>query len=271
MNIVEWVLNIRNLVDYPLREFIHLKRGKVSYDHDKVYDDYADLPEPDRTRARQFEAGYRFKYRLDRLKQVQTAGNYYENIFYIHILEETFNQIKPDLPRIINAVDIGTSHWFYVQSLWSFFSWYETESPRQLVLEGYETDPYRVYADFHSRYDHAMTHIDSLPDVHFHPFGFDPKDQEYDIATLFFPFVFKSDHLQWGLPANKHHPEELIQAAWKSLRSGGILMIVNQGQKEHQQELQILEKLAIPIQTRLHIDPLLYKYDYDRYVIAAIK
>ncbi len=271
MKLTDRLLNLRNMVDYPLRQFFHLRRGTVSYVDDREFDDYAQLPEPDRTRAQQYEKRYLNQYRLGKIKGELTAGNYYENVFYLHMLEQSFDQLKLVVPQEIRAADIGTSHWFYVQALWSFYSWYQTDTARQVILDGYEADAYRIYSDFHSRYDHAITHIGGLQDVHFKPTGFPSDEIQYDIITLFFPFVFEKDLLQWGLPAKVHHPGELIKIAWNSLKPNGVLMIVNQGIEEHRMEQKICDELSIPTNVTLHIEPLLYKYDYERYVIAAIK
>lgn len=271
MNLLDRLLNLRNMIDYPLRQLFHWRRGTVNYSDTRQFDDYAFLAEPDRTRAQQYEKRYLYKYRLENIKQDLTSGNYYENLFYLHMLEETFDQLKPLLPGKIHTADIGTSHWFYVQALWSFFTWYQTDQARSVTMDGYEADAYRVYADFHSRYDHAITQIGSLPDVHYKPSAFAPAQDIFDIITLFFPFVFEQDTLKWGLPAKDHHPEELIEAAWDSLIPGGVLMIVNQGISEHQTEQRICQKLSIPVKVNLQIDPLLFRYDYERYVIAAIK
>jgi hypothetical protein len=271
MKLSDRLLNLRNMVDYPLRQFFHLRRGTVSYTNDREFDDYAHLTEPDRTRAQQYEKRYLFKYRLEKIKRELTAGNYYENVFYLHMLQEAFDQLKPSISQQILAADVGTSHWFYVQALWSFYTWYQTDTARQVILDGYEADAFRLYSDFHSRYDHAITHIGGLPDVHFKPTGFASGEAQYDIITLFFPFVFERDLLKWGLPSQNFNPTELIKTAWNSIKPGGVLMIVNQGMDEHRKEQEICVELSIPVKVNLHIEPLLFKYDYERYIIAAIK
>ncbi len=109
------------------------------------------------------------------------------------------------------------------------------------------------------------------PGIQFIPEDFIPIPSHFDVITLFFPFVFEKDTLEWGLPSRLHHPELLLQAAWDSIKPGGVLMIVNQGKEEHDAQLMMCEKLGISPKVKLHVDPLLYKYDYDRYILAAIK
>jgi hypothetical protein len=241
----------------------------VERSHD--FDNYAFLEEPERTRARQFEQRYLNNYHLEKLKQEGAAGNYYENIFYIHMLEEAFVNLKKEMPDHIVCADIGTSHWFYVQALWSFYTWFQSKEPRDVLLEGYEVDAFRIYSDFHSRFDHAITHISEIPGIQFIPEDFRPIASHFDVITLFFPFVFEKDTLEWGLPSRLHQPNQLLQNAWNSIKPGGVLMIVNQGIDEHAAQIMICEKLGITPTLKLHIDPLLFKYDYERFILVAVK
>jgi hypothetical protein len=258
-------------VDYPLRQLFRWKMGSIHGGRNRNFDNYEFLGEPDRTRAQKLEQRYLKDYHLDQLKHVLSTGNYYENIFYIHMLDETFTLLKRVLPDRIVCADIGTSHWFYVQALWSFYTWYQTNEPRRVSLEGYEVDAFRIYSDFHSRFDHALTNINETPGIQFITEGFKPILSHFDIITLFFPFVFKKDTLEWGLPSRYHNPDLLLQNAWKSLKPGGVLMIVNQGIDEHTAQIMMCEKLGITPAVKLHIDPLLFKYDYERYILAVIK
>jgi hypothetical protein len=258
-------------MDYPLRQLFRWRRGPIRVERNYDFDNYAFLEEPERTRARQYEQRYLNDYQLEKLKRDGAADNYYENIFYIHMLEEAFALLQKDLPDRIICADIGTSHWFYVQALWSFYTWFQCKKPRDLTLEGYEVDAFRIYSDFHSRFDHALSHISETPGIQFIPKGFNPIPSHFDVITLFFPFVFEKDTLEWGLPSRLHAPDQLLQDAWSSIKPGGVLMIVNQGKEEHDAQLMMCEKLGILPTAKLHIDPLLYKYDYDRYILAMIK
>jgi hypothetical protein len=271
MKLISFFLEFRNRVDYPLRQLFRWRRGSIRVERSHDFDNYVFLEDPERTRARQYEKRYLNDYHLEKLMRDGDADNYYENIFYIHMLEEAFALLKKDLPDRIICADIGTSHWFYVQALWSFYTRFQCKEPRDVTLEGYEVDAFRIYSDFHSRFDHAHTHIGEIPGIQFIPEDFKPIASHFDVITLFFPFVFEKDTLEWGLPSRLHHPEQLLQNAWNSIKQGGVLMIVNQGKEEHEAQLMICEKLGIPPIVKLHIDPLLYKYDYDRYILAMIK
>lgn len=271
MKLISKLLEFRNRVDYPLRQLFRWRRGPTRVERSHDFDNYAFLDEPERTRARQYEQRYLNDYHLEKLKQSLSAGNYYENIFYIHMLEEAFALLKKELPDHIVCADIGTSHWFYVQSLWSFYTWFQNKEHRNVSLDGYEVDAFRIYSDYHSRFDHALTHVGETPGIQFIPEDFNPIASHYDVITLFFPFVFERDTLEWGLPSRLHNPEQLLQKTWNSIKPGGVLMIVNQGKEEHDAQLMMCKKLGLSPIIKQHIDPLLFKYDYDRYILGVIK
>jgi len=271
MNLFHRLLNLRNQVDYPLRQFFQFRRRIVPLKHKRVLCDYSHLSDLERNKALQIEDRLATKYHLEDFKRDSKPGNYYENIFYLHMLEETFTRLDMILPQKILSADIGTSHWFYIQALQAFYTWFMTEQPRQVHLEGYEVDAYRIYADFHSRFDHALSHIGSLPNIQFIPSRFKEHGGVYDVITLFFPFVFNKDSIEWGLPQRLHQPEELLRSAWNSLKPGGVLMIVNQGEDEHHAQLSMLEKESIPVKIFFRMDPLLFQYDLCRFIMAATK
>lgn len=271
MNLYYHLLNLRNIIDYPLRQLFRFRRKIRRLKQSQTIQDYAHLGESDQKRALEIEQRLVNKYHFIEDVTLQKTGNYYENVFYLHMLDTAFSRLEINLPPLLVSADIGTSHWFYVKALYAFLTWYKTYHPRQIQLDGYEVDAYRIYTDFHSRYDHVMSHIGSLPDVHFIPTGFSEKIARYDVITLFFPFVFKKDLIEWGLPQKYHQPEKILRSAWNSLKPGGILMVVNQGKDEHQAQKLVFRDLSITVNLTFQMDPILFQYDHDRYILAAIK
>jgi SAM-dependent methyltransferase len=209
-------------------------------------------------------------YHLQSLYEDSTADDYRENLFYLEMLERALATVI-GLPGRVAAADIGSSHWFYVHVLYSLLKWGQNPPPggRQVSLSGYEADAYRVYANFHSRYDYAVAQMRNLEGVNYIPLRFTPQPAAFDLVTMLFPFVFLSDHLAWGLPRHQFAPEILLTDAWSSLNPGGVLVIVNQGEKEHQVQLEMLAALSLnPVATFRH-DSLFYQYDLPRYVLVT--
>lgn len=266
------LLRLRNGIDYPLRQAVRLKRPGLKLRTDPQADPFAGYPLERKAEAQALAARLVEQYHLQAFQADSSPTNFRENLFYLHLLETALQASRIRLPESLQAADIGVSHWFYVQALAAGLRWWQgsASAGRSVHLRGYEMDAYRVYIDLHSRYDHAQAHMRTLPNVDYHPTGFAAQPAAYDLITLFFPFVFEKDHLEWGLPGSAFSPADLIAAAWESLKSGGLLLIVNQGQAEHAAEGHLLQRLGIPVQCGYRQDDLLFQYAYDRYLWLAI-
>ena len=261
----------RNRLDYPLRQLVRWQRAGFRIAPRLRGDPFAALPTEDRPSAMALADRLIRTYHLEDFAAQTTPINYRENLFYLHLLESALEATPISLPETVRAADIGPSHWFYVQALAAVLRWWQTPRPRQIDLQGYEIDAYRVYADLHSRYDHALGHIRGLPGVTYIPRGFSTQPAAFHLIFMLFPFVFPEDHLKWGLPANFFQPRALLQAAWQSLQPGGALIIVNQGEAEHRAQRALLEAEGIPIRAAFRHDPLLFRYSLDRFVLTACR
>ena len=213
----------------------------------------------------------RDKYHFAPFETNHAAEEIRENYFYLHMLDKALDSAQISLPASLTAADIGPSSWFYVQALFSALTWHGSPEPRTVHLTGYEVDAYRLYADFHTRKDHALGQMQGLAGVEYVDRGFTAQPEAFDVITMFFPFVFEKDHLQWGLPGSLFDPAELMKSAWESLNNGGLLIIVNQGHKENKAETQLLKRLNIPVASSFKMDPLLYSYPLTRYIITVKK
>ncbi|MBN1536487.1 MAG: hypothetical protein JW908_07130 [Anaerolineales bacterium] len=261
----------RNLLDYPLRQFFRWQRKGLHIKNEAKDALFTCLPEPDHTQA-QATAGRLLKeYHLEALYSSSTMDNYCENLYYLEMLESALTILKPSLPDRIAAADIGSTHWFYVQALYAALKWWQYPAGREVALSGYERDAYRVYANFHSRYDHALAHINNLPGVEYKPYAFMIQSSAFDIITHFFPFIFLPDHLEWGLLPWQFNPSELLNTAWLSLKPGGLLIIANQGKEEHQTQLELLNRAGITVNASFPFSSPFYHYDIPRFVCVACR
>jgi len=138
-------------------------------------------------------------------------------------------------------------------------------------LYGYEADAYRVYADFHSRYDHAIAHINDLSEVVFIPKPFQRQASTYDVITLLFPFVFLRDHLEWGLPRGNFDTVHLLEDVWNSVKPGGLLVMVNQGAEECKVLHELCEGSQVAVQSTWKHASVLYEYELERFVSTAVR
>ncbi len=260
---------LRNLFDYPLRQFFHWRRTGLSLKNEPKDALYNDLAEPNRTQAQATAQRLLKEYHLDSLYSSSSNDNYRENLYYLAMLESAFTAVNSKLPDKLTVADIGPSHWFYVQALYAALKWWQNPAGREVSISGYESDAYRVYTDFHSRYDHALAHIDHLPGVEFKPTAFKVQLAAFDVITQFFPFIFLPDHLEWGLPHALFNPSALLVTAWLSLKQGGWLIIANQGKAEHQTQLEHLHRAGIPVNASFLFNSPLYHYDLPRFITVA--
>jgi hypothetical protein len=263
-------LRIKNDLDFPLRQRLLQRSAPVISSHPNTDDFLNTYPQKDRLTIGQTITRLDNLYHFESFATTHSTNEIKENYYYLSMLDEAFRKTKVIFPESIKAADIGPSSWFYVHSLSAALGWYNIPMRRNFQLTGYEIDAYRLYSDFHTRKDHAMGNMVGLQNVEFLDHGFEQHPNSVDIITMFFPFVFEKDHLEWGLPHRLFEPTVLLKAAWNSLRPGGLLLIVNQGQDEHKTEISYLNELAIPIKTAFRVEPLLYSYPLDRYVITAI-
>lgn len=166
-----WLATLRNSVDYPLRKRIPWRRPIKRVRNEPKTNLFESLSGPKLDAAQSTAARLKVDYRLDSLFASSTQKNYRENLFYLEMLEAAFSRVDYMPPESISAADVGPSHWFYVQALYQLLCWWKTTEARKVSLQGFEIDPYRVYADFHSRMDHASAHMRGLAEVEYHPVG----------------------------------------------------------------------------------------------------
>ncbi len=264
-------LRLFNPLDYFLRQ--HLHPGVRPVDRPRIT-----MPDL----AGRYKAGRREQasreiqrltelYHFDYFSTARTLDEARENFFYLAMIDRALDETVIALPDSLSVADIGPSSWFYVHALFAAVTWHNTWYPRSVHLTGFEVDPYRLYSDFHTRQDHALGNMRGLPNVEYVDHGFALQPETYDIITVFFPFVFLKDHLEWGLPAKLFDPDTLLNTVMGSLKTGGVMLIVNQGIYEHREQLKLLEKLSLKPAAAYRVESLLYTYKLDRFVITVKK
>jgi len=90
-------------------------------------------------------------------------------------------------------------------------------------------------------------------------------NKKYDYITWFLPFITKKPLKYWGLPMKYFCPEKLLTHAYSLLSNNGQMLIINQGEKEAQIQLELLEKLNIPFENLGEIHNEYFEYQNKRF------
>ena len=264
------ITSVKNAIGHSLRQLIKRKKGVPLIPNESKQELFSHLPLNERKQADVTARQLFSNFRLQDLYENSSADNFRQNLFYLEMLERAFLEADVQIPQNISAADIGPSDWFYVKALYAALKWWKNFDGREVQLTGYEADAFRVYPNGFSRYDFAQSYIQGLEKVQYIPEKFTRQPENYDLITMLFPFVFIKDHLKWGLPFRRFDPIKLLRDVWDSLKPGGVLIIVNQGEAEHraQKDMLLLENIR-PAAAFQHPSQL-YHYKLVRYVLVAI-
>lgn len=221
-----YLQNLKNRFDFFLRQQFCFSRKNYSEKNEPK----TDLPEQEKIF---FE-----KYDLEYLKSNSTMQNYLENLYTIDLLENYLDVGEKDNLRVL---DIGCKNWFYAKGEYFFFK----KHCKNLILDGIELDCNRLYSNFYSRAEVAKFHIKNLQGVNYICTDFLTHIEKYDYIIWILPFVFEEPLLKWGLPVNYFQPEKMLLHAKNSLRDGGKIFVVNQGEAEYNAQMALCDKLNI--------------------------
>jgi len=266
------LLSFHNAIDYPLRRLFRWRRKGLRIKNEDKGQLFKDLPPDIRQEAVKRADELITLYHLEPFFAQSKCKVFRINLYYLDLLQEAGERTMYHLPdEAVEALDVGCSDWFYVQALYQWLRWWKFPAGRQVRLTGYEADAYRVYRDFHSRYDYAQWYSRGLEGTVYIPEPFSASASPVDLAFLFFPFVFIVDHQDWGLPNRLFDPKQLLQAVWDSIKPGGMLLITNQGIQEHQAQITLLKSIAAPINSAFMFQSPFFHYPQEHYVITAIR
>lgn len=205
------------------------------------------------------------KYDLENLKSNSTRLNYCENLYLIDILDEhlapNFSTFRP-LERS-TVLDIGCKNWSYAKGEYAFFKKY----CKNVQMDGIELDANRLYSNFFSRKEVAKFYINGLKNVNYIEGDFLNHEGKYDFIIWILPFVVESPLVKWGLPLRYFKPEEMLKKAYDSLKEGGSMLIFNQGQIEHEAQIELCKKLNIFYTTFGEVKSDFLPYNIERHLI----
>ncbi len=199
------------------------------------------------------------------LKNQSTQERYLENLNLMEALDTMARQTGFDFPEIalVDCLEIGAKNWSTVDALLSFLS---TRLNKPYSLTGIELDPWRLYANGHSRYDLARAYSKNHPQTAYLPGNVLDYDQPAHLICIFLPFVFPEPHVAWGLPKHLFQPEPFFQHVMDTLLvPGGYLVLTNQGEAEFDQQAEYLKLYSLDVKFSGELSQSFLPLKYPRY------
>lgn len=186
---------------------------------------FSHLRSPDRAVARLREQELCDHYELARLHGASSAMHYAENVALLDLLERTGVPLATG--GALRAVDVGAGPFQYATALQRFLVRGRTGP---VALTGVEIDGNGRYRDGTTRAAHGRAHAALAgPGVEYRVDDFTCMSlPELDFVSMLFPFLTAYPLLRWGLPLRVLQPRRLLERAADRLRSGGVLLVVNQ-------------------------------------------
>lgn len=251
------IQSLRNEIDFYIRELT--KFSRKNYIEEKE-----DLSEINKEtyieRINELKKYYNFKW----LTENSTLANYKENLYMLDILHKYFKiEFKEDL----KTLDIGCKNWVYAKGQYAFFD----EHSNHLSFNGIEIDAHRLYSNFYSRFEVAKFYTKDLENSKYIAGNFLNYNEEMDYMTWFLPFVTETPLLKWGLPIQHFCPKKMLWHAYFTLKTGGKMFIVNQGEEEFKIQKNYLDKCAIPYEEIGKIESVFSDFKQDRYALVVTK
>jgi len=260
------IQNLYNQIDFFFRRNIRIKR-KYEGKNEPKENLFAVFYDKKRQIAEEKERLYLEKYKLISLKENSTRRNYLENLAVIELLENSLSIHESE--NSIKVLDVGSKNWFYASGEWHYFKY--AGNNKEIFLDGIEIDAFRVYSDFHTRYDYAQSYIKNLENTRYIAKDFLKHDEKYDYIIWFFPFVTEFPLMEWGLPLSKFKPDEMLKHAYNSLNPNGKILIVNQDENEYALQENLIKSLNLHYEKKGNFENSFIEYERKRCVTIVFK
>lgn len=253
--------NLKNNIDFFLRQRLSFSRKNYFEQNE----DKEGLFEGDVAEREKFLLE---KYDLEALKSNSTRQNYRENLYLLDILDKYLaSNLSATQPLSSSAIlDIGCKNWSYAKAEYAFFKKY----CQNLQLDGIELDANRLYSNFFSRKEAAKFYTKGM-NTNYIEGDFLKHSGEYDFIIWILPFVVENPLIKWGLPLKYFQPEEMLKKAYDLLKEGGSMLILNQGEAEHEAQIKLCEELKIKYTTFGEVKSDFMNYNIERHLTLIKK
>ncbi|MCG5051787.1 MAG: hypothetical protein KA712_02400 [Myxococcales bacterium] len=178
----------------------------------------------------------RDEYDLEAWPRLSTPRELHENLFWLDVLTSALPRARSCGP----ALDVGSKNGSYLPALHA-----HAPVPWDLV----ELDAHRRYADLSTRRAHGESMCRAFAGCRYHATSVTQLEGTYALITWFLPFVRLPPLVAWGLPTRFFAPQALLAHVASRLQAPGTLFIVNQGEKEAEEQHALLSRLGLPFRS----------------------
>lgn len=229
-----------NAATFWIRKGLGRSRGPIvieNEDKSRLFAYAGDAAPALEARERKLRTGYD----LRPLFENSSAYVYRENLYILDLLDRHATVGLPiPLRSVVRALDVGSSDFRYAFAL---ERWLRLHARGAAVsLAGIELDADRVGRDFRSRRDHAEAFAAQIEgsEVNYEAGDFLEHDETgVDVVFLFLPFVLEYTLLRWGLPRRYFDPESVFAHVKRTLRPGGLAIVMNHTEEERQRQIEL--------------------------------
>jgi len=257
-----------NAAAFALRKKMAWSRGRVEHANEAKNDLFAYADEGSTSLALR-ERELRERYELARLFASSSCSDYRENLYLLDLLDRHAGaharRAFGGQPRI-RALDVGSKDFRYAFGLAHWLRHGTGGPSRDVALTGIELDGHPIYADLHSRKDHADAYareVDRATVDYLVKDVLEHEEREVDLVFLFFPFVLEYALLRWGLPRRCFLPQRILRHVRTLLRPGGLVVVMNHTEAEHRRQLELLTDAGFDILSTARAESALVDYALD--------
>lgn len=161
-----------------------------------------------------------------------SSVNYLKNLSTLAWLEN-LQPFLDKLPEKIEILETGAQDFSRLPAIRKFF----TLNHFSPTITGLELDPFPILTDLHSRADKADYYLSLAKNSgdKFLAGDFFKSALQADCILSFYPFVSANPALAWGLPAEFGSAEKWLEGFSRTLKPGGLLLVVHQGEWEEKE------------------------------------
>lgn len=191
-------------------------------------------------------------YQLVDWPRLCNPTEYIENLYLLDLLDQHLENSSNNG----TGLDIGCRNFSHLPALTAF---------APCAWHGVELDANARYWNGYTRGAYGKWMATQRQDCRYFPGSLLELEGSYRIIVWILPFVFPGPLQQWGLPSRFFQPLELLNRAWELLSDDGVMLIVNQGEQEAEEQQKLFTTLEIKAKALGEVSSLFSPFRKVRY------